>query len=133
MAGHIQDRWYKTETTAAGKTVRVKSDRHGTGLRYRARYIGPDGTEKSKSFPDRQKRLAEDWLTNTASDMSRGHYIDPKAARITFKTYAEKWLRTHSADLSSQIVAEQRLRLHALPVLGSRPWTRSAPSTSANS
>ncbi|MFI6617574.1 tyrosine-type recombinase/integrase [Streptomyces sp. NPDC050528] len=121
MAGHIQDRWFKTETTADGKTVRVKSDRYGTGLRYRARYIGPDGTEKSKSFPDRQKRLAEDWLTNTASDMSRGHYIDPKAARITFKTYAEKWLRTHSADLSSQIVAEQRLRLHALPVLGSRP------------
>ncbi|MFJ4633194.1 tyrosine-type recombinase/integrase [Streptomyces sp. NPDC088847] len=121
MAGHIQDRWYKTETDANGKTVRVKTDRHGTGMRYRARYVGPDGTEKSKSFPDRQKRLAEDWLTNTASDMSRGHYIDPKAARITFKTYAEKWLKTHSADLSSQIVAEQRLRLHALPVLGSRP------------
>jgi len=121
MAGHIQDRWYKTETDTNGKEARVKTDRHGTGLRYRARYIGPDGTEKSKSFPDRQKRLAEDWLTNTASDMSRGHYIDPKASRITFKTYAEKWLRTHSADLSSQIVAEQRLRLHALPVLGSRP------------
>jgi integrase len=121
MAGHIQDRWYKTETDATGKTVRVKSDRHGTGLRYRARYIGPDGAEKSKSFPDRQKRLAEKWLTDIASDMSRGNYIDPKAARITFKTYAEKWLKTHSADLSSQIVAEQRLRLHALPVLGSRP------------
>ena len=121
MAGHIQDRWYKTETDANGKTTRVKTERYGTGLRYRARYIGPDGTEKSKSFPDRQKRLAEDWLTNTASDMSRGHYIDPKAARITFKTYAEKWLKTHSGDLSSQIVAEQRLRLHALPVLGSRP------------
>ncbi|MFF5297878.1 tyrosine-type recombinase/integrase [Streptomyces sp. NPDC013161] len=121
MAGHIQDRWYKTETDTNGKTTRVKTDRHGTGLRYRARYIGPDGTEKSKSFPDRQKRLAEQWLTDIASDMSRGNYVDPKAARITFKTYAEKWLKTHSADLSSQIVAEQRLRLHALPVLGSRP------------
>jgi integrase len=121
MAGHIQDRWYKTETDAHGKTVRTKTDRHGTGLRYRARYVGPDGTEKSKSFPDRQKRLAEQWLTDIASDMSRGNYVDPKAARITFKTYAEKWLKTHSADLSSQIVAEQRLRLHALPVLGPRP------------
>ncbi|MFF4751778.1 tyrosine-type recombinase/integrase [Streptomyces sp. NPDC002514] len=121
MAGHIQDRWYKTETDAAGKTVRVKTDRHGNGLRYRARYIGPDGTEKSKSFPDGQKRLAEKWLTNTASDMSRGHYIDPRAARITFKTYAEKWLKTHTADMSSQIVAEQRLRLHAFPIVGTRP------------
>ena len=121
MAGHIQDRWFKTETNSAGKTVRVKTDRHGVGMRYRARYVGPDGTEKSKSFPDRQKRLAEEWLTNTASDMSRGNYIDPRAARITFKAYAEKWLKAHTADLSSQIVTEQRLRLHAFPVVGTRP------------
>ncbi|MFF4567160.1 tyrosine-type recombinase/integrase [Streptomyces sp. NPDC001435] len=121
MAGHIQDRWFKTETDANGKDVRVKTDRYGTGMRYRARYIGPDGTEKSKSFPDGQKRLAEKWLTNTASDMSRGHYIDPRAARITFKSYAEKWLNAHTADVSSQIVTEQRLRLHAFPILGTRP------------
>jgi len=121
MAGHIQDRWYKTKTNADGKTVRVQTDRHGTGLRYRARYIGPDGTEKSKSFPDRQKRLAEKWLTDIASDMSRGQYIDPRAARVTFKGYAEKWLKAHTADVSSQIVTEQRLRLHAIPVLGTRP------------
>ncbi|MEU2456445.1 site-specific integrase [Streptomyces sp. NPDC012473] len=120
MAGHIQDRWFKNETTD-GNTVRVKSDRYGLGLRYRARYVGPDGTEKSKSFPDRQKRLAENWLANVATDMTRGQYIDPRAARVTFKGYAEKWLQAHSADLSSQIVTEQRLRLHAFPVLGSRP------------
>ncbi|MGC5344537.1 tyrosine-type recombinase/integrase [Streptomyces sp. DT171] len=121
MAGHIQDRWYKTEATADGKTVKLKSNRHGTGLRYRARYIGPDGTEKSKSFPDRQKRLAENWLMEIASDMSRGQYIDPRAARVTFKDYAGKWLKASSADLSSQIVIEQRLRLHAFPVVGTRP------------
>ncbi|MFB7917868.1 tyrosine-type recombinase/integrase [Streptomyces sp. NPDC056061] len=121
MAGHVQDRWYKTETDADGKERRVRTDRYGTGLRYRARYIGPDGSEQSKSFPDRQKRLAEKWLTNIASDMSRGQYIDPRAARITFQTYAQKWLTAHTADLSSQIVTEQRLRLHAFPVLGTRP------------
>ena len=62
MAGHIQDRWYKNETDANGKTIRVKTDRYGKGLRYRARYVAPDGTEKSKSFPDGQKRLAKPWL-----------------------------------------------------------------------
>ncbi|KUL52300.1 tyrosine-type recombinase/integrase [Streptomyces sp. NRRL S-1521] len=121
MAGHIQDRWFKTYTDSDGNRVRTKTGRHGAGLRYRARYIGPDGTEKSKSFPDGQKRLAEKWLANTASDMSRGHYIDPRAARITFKSYAEKWLDAHTADVSSQIVTEQRLRLHAFPVIGTRP------------
>ncbi|MFE1295508.1 tyrosine-type recombinase/integrase [Streptomyces sp. NPDC058731] len=121
MAGHIQDRWYKTETGPDGKPVRVRTERYGTGMRYRARYIGPDGTEKSKSFPDRQKRLAEKWLTDIASDMSRGQYIDPRAARITFKSYAEKWLETHHIDPASQVVVEQRLRLHAFRLIGSRP------------
>ncbi|MCP3770435.1 tyrosine-type recombinase/integrase [Streptomyces sp. MAR25Y5] len=121
MAGHIQDRWYKVEPGPDGKPVKVKTDRHGTGLRYRARYVGPDGTEKSKSFPDRQKRLAERWLTDIASDMSRGQYIDPRAARITFKGYAEKWLTNHSIDPASQVVVEQRLRLHAFRLIGSRP------------
>jgi hypothetical protein len=81
MAGHIQDRWYKTETTAAGKAVRLKTDRHGTGLRYRARYVGPDGTEKYKSFPDGQKRVAEKWLSGIEADMSRGQYFDPRRTR----------------------------------------------------
>ncbi len=49
MAGHIQDRWYRTETGPDGKTRKVTTDRRGVGLRYRARYVDPDGTEKSKS------------------------------------------------------------------------------------
>lgn len=61
-------------------------------MRYRARYISPDGTVKSKSFHDRQKRLAEQWLTHIEADMSRGQDIDPSAGRITFQQYGEKWL-----------------------------------------
>ncbi|MCH5674426.1 tyrosine-type recombinase/integrase, partial [Streptomyces gilvus] len=61
------------------------------------------------------------WLTEIASDMSRGQYIDPRAARITFKSYAEKWLKTHGIDPASQVVVEQRLRLHAFRLIGSRP------------
>ncbi|MEU8760920.1 site-specific integrase [Streptomyces sp. NPDC048659] len=121
MAGHIQDRWYKAETGPDGKSVRVKTDRYGTGLRYRARYIGPDGTEKSKSFPDKQKRLAERWIAEIAADMARGTYVDPRAGRTTFKSYTDRWLQGLTSELSSQIEIERRLRLHALPVLGSRP------------
>ena len=37
--GHIQDRWYKTvNDPATGKTVRVKTDLCGTGLRYKEAY-----------------------------------------------------------------------------------------------
>ncbi|MEU0140637.1 tyrosine-type recombinase/integrase [Streptomyces albidoflavus] len=121
MAGHIQDRWYKTESDANGKARRVKTDRHGTGMRYRARYIGPDGTERSKSFPDRQKRLAEQWLTNIEADMSRGQYIDPAAGRTTFQQYAERWLDGYQADRNTVLAMESRLRLHAFPFIGTRP------------
>ncbi|MFD7294777.1 tyrosine-type recombinase/integrase [Streptomyces sp. NPDC059897] len=121
MAGHIQDRWFKTETTAEGKSVRERSDRYGTGLRYRARYVGPDGTEKSKSFPDGQKRRAEKWLDKTKADMDNGQYVDPKTARTTFRQYAEKWVKGHTGEINSGEAAERRLRLHTYPHIGRRP------------
>ncbi|WP_075779086.1 tyrosine-type recombinase/integrase [Streptomyces acidiscabies] len=121
MAGHIQDRWYKTETDANGKETRTKTDRHGTGLRYRARYIGPDGSEKSKSFPDGQKRVAEKWLTGIEADMTRGQYIDPKAGRLTVRQHAERWLKSLTGDPGTFVGTERRIRLHVLPYLGSRP------------
>lgn len=121
MAGHIQDRWFKVEQGAGGKTRRVRTDRYGTGMRYRARYVGPDGTEKSKSFPDRQKRLAEQWLTSIETDMARGEYIDPKVGRTTFQQYAERWVAAQTTDVSTRTGAESRIRLHAYPHIGSRP------------
>jgi len=121
MAGHIQDRWYKTETYANGKTVRIKTDRHGTGMRYRARYIGPDGTEKSQSFPDGKKRLAEKWLTKIEADMDSGRYVDPKAGRTTFRQYAEKWLQSQTTDPTTREPVAVQIRRHAIPYLGTRP------------
>ncbi|MFJ9915146.1 tyrosine-type recombinase/integrase [Actinacidiphila glaucinigra] len=120
MAGHVQDRWFKVETGPDGKPVKVKTDRFGLGLRYRARYVAPDGTEKSKSFPDRKKREAEQWLIHVEADMSRGQYIDPGAARITFRQYAERWLETRTSSPTTRAELGRRLRLHAYPVIGPR-------------
>ncbi|MFJ9189342.1 tyrosine-type recombinase/integrase [Streptomyces globisporus] len=127
MAGHIQDRWYKTETGPAGKPRRVKSDRYGTGLRYRARYIGPDGAENSKSFPDKQKRLAEAWLTQLAADMARGQYVDPSEGRVTFQQFATTWLASQTTDVSTIAAMELRFRLHANPYIGSRSMSAFQP------
>ncbi|MER7761387.1 site-specific integrase [Streptomyces sp. NPDC097619] len=127
MASHVQDRWYKTEPGPDGKPRRVKSDRYGTGLRYRARYIGPDGTEKSKSFPDKQKRLADQWLAGIEADMSRGQYIDPAAGRITFREYGEKWLASQTTDATTRSSVEVQIRKHAFPYLGTRPMDSFRP------
>ncbi|MEU6677691.1 tyrosine-type recombinase/integrase [Streptomyces sp. NPDC046925] len=121
MAGHIQDRWFKTEKDAEDKTRRVKTERHGIGMRYRARYVGPDGTEKSKSFRDGQKRLAEKWLSNTEADMGSGQYVDPRAAKKTFQQYTENWLSTLGSDPNTLESMRSQLGLHAFPHIGSRP------------
>jgi integrase len=120
MAGHIQDRWYKTTTGADGKPVKTKTDRYGSGLRYRARYVGPDGTEKSQSFPDKQKRRAEAWLAQIAADMTRGQYVDPAAGKVTFQQFATQWLASQTTDASTIVAMELRFRLHVFPHIGSR-------------
>ncbi|MFC8223061.1 tyrosine-type recombinase/integrase [Streptomyces sp. NPDC057362] len=127
MAGHIQDRWFKTVTNSDGKSLRVKTDRHGTGLRYRARYVGPDGTEKSKSFRDGQKRIAEKWLSGVEADMTRGLYVDPSSGRVTFKDFAAQWLASQTTDPSTIVNMELRFRLHAFPYIGARPMNTFQP------
>ncbi|MFC4150594.1 tyrosine-type recombinase/integrase [Micromonospora mangrovi] len=118
--GHIEDRWYRTVTAPDGRTKREKTDRHGIGKRYRVRYIGPDGRERSQSFPDRGKRDAEAFLVSVESDKLRGAYVDPAAGRITFAEYAESWLRTRSFDESTRETTEIRVRRHLLPSFGNR-------------
>ncbi|MDT3397353.1 tyrosine-type recombinase/integrase, partial [Streptomyces sp. B1866] len=76
---------------------------------------------KSKSFPDRQKRKAELWLSEIEADMSRGAYIDPAAGRTTFRQYGEKWLAAQTTDSTTRTSVESQLRLHAFPYLGARP------------
>jgi len=92
--GHIQDRWYKTvNDPATGKTVRVKTDLCGTGLRYKVRYLDPDGNEKSKMYPDKCKKQAEDFLLEVESSKRDGKYVDPRAGRIKFRQQAENWIK----------------------------------------
>ncbi|GED86190.1 tyrosine-type recombinase/integrase [Streptomyces sp. 6-11-2] len=128
MAGSIQDRWYKTEIDANGKTIRVKTERYGTGLRYRARYFAPDGKRKGKSFPDGQKRLAEQWLSKVTADVARGDYIDPNASRTSFQEFAEGWLASQSGDPNTRASMQSQLRLHAFPRIGSRALGSFQPS-----
>ncbi|WP_216590372.1 tyrosine-type recombinase/integrase [Streptomyces brasiliscabiei] len=128
MAGHIFDRWIKTTTDTDGKTVRIKTDRHGTGMRYQARYVTPDGKRKNKSFPDGQKRLAEQWLSTMQADVARGDFIDPNASRTTFQAFAERWLASQSGDPNTRASMESQLKLHAFPRIGARQLGSFQPS-----
>jgi integrase len=120
---HIEDRWYRIQ-----EGNRVPTPLCGRGLRYRVRYTDPDGRERSKSFPDRDKRAAEAFLVTVEADKLRGAYIDPQAGRISLRRYATEWLAGQTFDESTREATESRLRVHVYPYLGDRGLSSIRPS-----
>jgi integrase len=126
---HIEDRWYKTVVDPDGKKRQEPKAGCGAGLRYRVRYIGPDGKEKSESFPDKKKREAQAFLANVQADLIKGTYIDPDAGRVTFQRYADDWLAAATSDESTRNRIEYEFRLHVYPTLGHLPLAAIQPAT----
>lgn len=119
--GHVQDRWWRTERDPeTGEPQRVKTDLHGTGLRYKVRYLDPDGREKSRSFPDRQKKVAEDFLLEVEGHKRQGSYVDPNAGKITFGAYARSWLDSQTFDAATWNSVTWRLNAQILPLFERR-------------
>jgi integrase len=127
--GHIQDRWYKKVIDpVTKKPVRVKTKVHGQGMRYKVRYLDPDGQERSKTFPDKAKKQAEDFLVGVESDKREGRYVNPGAGRVTFKEFAEKWLAAQTFDWTTRERVESRIRTHFLPYFGKKSVGAIRPS-----
>ena len=84
------------------------------GNSWRARYHGPDGRERNKTF--RRKADAERWLTQQRSLMAQGDWADPARGRITFGEYALAWLDSRT-DLKPKTLHQYKslLALHILP------------------
>ena len=136
--GHIQDRWYRPRKDPAtskvllngrGKPVMEKTEIYGTGQRYKVRYLDPDGEERSRSFPDRQKKRAEDFLIGVESDKREGKYLDPRAGQKKLRPVAENWLRGQSADPSTRQVLRSRLESQIYPHFGAKAVGAIKPST----
>jgi integrase len=101
-------------------------DRRSNG-RYRARYQGPDGRWRSRTFDRRID--AQRWLTNELAKLDRGDWVDPQAGKVLFETVAERWL-TGRAALRKSTQARDRSYLNSLvlPHLGDRPIGSVQPS-----
>ena len=48
--------------------------------------LDPDGIEKSRMYPDKCKKRAEDFLLEVESSKRQGKYVDPRAGRIEFRS-----------------------------------------------
>ena len=128
--GHVQDRWWKEiGTDERGKPRRVKTPDFGKGMRYRVRYLDPNGAERSKSFPDRQKGAADAFLDEIENDKNKGTFLDPTAGRMPFRQFAAEWLAAQTFDESTRDAVEVRLRIHVYPYFGDTELRAIGPST----
>lgn len=128
--GHVQDRWYSSRPDPrTGKPQRVKTALHGSGLRYKVRYIDTDGTERSKMFPDRCKREADNFLVEVEAAKREGRFLDPRAGKLAFKVQAENWLKGQSTDAATRAAIRSRLDSRIYPYFESRRLASITPST----
>lgn len=113
---------------AKGKPVKEKTELYGRGMRYKVRYLAPDGNERSKMYPDRQLGVAQDFLNEMENQTRKGTYLDPEAGKITFKELAEAWLEAKTFDESTREGVEWRLKLHVFPYFGNKEIRAIKPS-----
>lgn len=99
----------------------MKGPRHGRGKRWLARWVEPDGRERSRACSSKDEARAV--LARVETDQRAGTYVSP--AQVTFEEYARTWLaRQAHQRASTREQAESRLRLHAYPVIGATPLPR---------
>ena len=53
--------------------------------------------------------------------MVTGRYVDPRSAKITFRTYADAWLDAQVHKDATALPYRGHLERHAYPVLGDLP------------
>lgn len=127
---HIQDRWWRDKLhpetgepvlNSKGKPEQEKTDLWGVGLRYKVRYIAPNGKERSKSFPDKQLGKAKEFKTSVENSIYAGSYTDPDAGKILFREFTERVLKGRSQDESTVNIMEDRNKIHMFPFFGDKP------------
>jgi integrase len=105
----------------------IEKHRRRGGIVWRARYRGPDGAERSRTFA--RKSDAEAFLTKVEDAKLRGEWVDPSLGKTRVREYAEQWVTT-KADVAPRtfVNIEARLRMHVVPYFGSMALNRVRPS-----
>ena len=124
----VVDRWHLSRppegATPCGEhtsrtRVLVPSADHGRGKRWLVRYRNADGSQRKASFDRRSD--AEAHARTVAADLLRGSFVDPKQGKITLEVYGRQWQSGLTCDPNTAAQIESRLKVHAYPVLGSKP------------
>ena len=86
---------------------------------YEVRVRDPEGREVSRTF--RTLTLARDFEREQQRAKSRGSWIDPAAASMTFREWSATWLRSNPGKRPSSWARDEVIvRRHLVPELGPR-------------
>lgn len=89
----VEDRW----TNAKGEPT----SRHGTGLRWLARYVDERGREHSKSH--RVKVDAQRWLDGQTAAVVTGNHVAPRDAAMTVQQWCDTWIQGYAVNRESTV------------------------------
>jgi integrase len=126
VRAYVEDRWMKA-VVVDGKRTRVKTDRHGTGHRWRARWTDPSGKWCSESFE--KKGDADNKLDRIKQDLRENTYIDPDAGKTDTGAFAKEWLKGLGGDPATKEQVNRRLGKHFIPQFIGRPLEAVLTST----
>jgi integrase len=109
------------------KRSRSRRDGSRGTVFWRARYRGPDGRERSQTFPT--KAAAQRWLTTVETSKLRDEWIDPKVGKTSCGDYIDGWLATKAnVAASTKLNIEGRVKKHIRPFFEDMPVNAVLPA-----
>jgi integrase len=114
----VEDRWTRSDGQP--------SSRHGSGLRWLARYVDSQGQEHSKAFG--RKADAQQWLDGQAASVLRGDHVAPRDAQTTMAQWADQWLTSYAVNRVNTVRAARSQVGHVVDEFGELPLAAIRPS-----
>jgi integrase len=104
----------------------IRRRRYEDGGGYQVRYRDPNGRSRSKTF--RRKIDASRFAQTVEADKSRGDWLDPRLAKVTFGQYVDEWRPTIATlKPTTRSGYESLLRAHLLRFFGNAPLGKIKP------
>lgn len=116
--GYTRDMWYKKVRQPGGSVKRVPTKRCNKGKRWQSVWHDEDGFEVTRLFESKEAS-DRNWKA-METDVDRGDYLDPRAAKTPVRAVAALWFASRDVDPSSMIRYEALWRLHVEPEFGRR-------------
>lgn len=94
--------------------------------RWQARYLAPDGVDRSVGTYD-TKAAGHKALVQLETEIQRGNWLSPAIRDQSLREYAQAWLANREVRPRTRESYEDQLRLRILPGLGDLPLSKITP------